>query len=254
MYTAHDVAKLSRAQPLVREYLVGLADILLHTSQQSAGNPQSTYTYIEYHSVCPLVGIGTLPPPLSPASLPLPPEPGRGGAHSPAGEGLGESKFRRLEKKLSTLPYSVWHPKEKSKRNQQRLICCNSISNKRWLFMTQLIYWTMSPKKFMKYSLGMNETSTENGKKYPWTSKMTWQNSTNLSQGGFNHAASKSDNVTVCILDYYLASNVPINWRGRPESIESVTEAHAAAPPYPLRVQENIFRGIKVTNMSDRKQ
>jgi hypothetical protein len=31
--------------------------------------------YKEYHSVCPLVGIGTLPTPLSPASLPLPPEP-----------------------------------------------------------------------------------------------------------------------------------------------------------------------------------
>jgi hypothetical protein len=27
-----------------------------------------------------------------------------GGTHSPAGEGLGESQFRRLEKKLSTLP------------------------------------------------------------------------------------------------------------------------------------------------------
>jgi hypothetical protein len=27
-----------------------------------------------------------------------------GGAHSPAGEGLGESQFRRLENKLSTLP------------------------------------------------------------------------------------------------------------------------------------------------------
>jgi hypothetical protein len=32
---------------------------------------------------------------------------GGGGAHSPAGEGLGESQFRRLEKKLSTLP-SLW--------------------------------------------------------------------------------------------------------------------------------------------------
>ncbi len=30
-----------------------------------------------------------------------------GGAHSPAGEGLEESKFRRLEKKLSTLP-TLW--------------------------------------------------------------------------------------------------------------------------------------------------
>jgi hypothetical protein len=51
----------------------------------------------EYQSVCPLVGIGTLPGlpmPLSPASVSLLPEPG--GAHSPAGEGLGESQFRRL--------------------------------------------------------------------------------------------------------------------------------------------------------------
>ncbi len=43
--------------------------------------------YKEYHSVCPLVGIGTLPIPLSPASVPLPPEPK--GLHSPACEGLG---------------------------------------------------------------------------------------------------------------------------------------------------------------------
>ncbi len=37
--------------------------------------------YEEYHSVSPLVGIGTLPTPLSPASVPLPPEPG-GGEHT----------------------------------------------------------------------------------------------------------------------------------------------------------------------------
>jgi hypothetical protein len=61
---------------------------------------QSMYSiYKEYQSICPLVGIGTLSPPLSPASVPLFPEPG--GAHSPAGEGLGESQFRRLEKKLT---------------------------------------------------------------------------------------------------------------------------------------------------------
>jgi hypothetical protein len=36
-----------------------------------------------------------------------PPEQGGGGAHSPAGEGLGESQFRRLEKKLNTLP-TLW--------------------------------------------------------------------------------------------------------------------------------------------------
>ncbi len=62
--------------------------------------------YKEYHSERPLVGIGTFPTPLSPASVSLPPEPG-GGAHSPAGEGLGESQFRRLEKRLSTLP-TLW--------------------------------------------------------------------------------------------------------------------------------------------------
>jgi hypothetical protein len=56
----------------------------------------------EYHSVCPLVGIATIPTPLSPASVPSPQH--GGGAHSPAGEGLGDSQYRRLEKKLSTLP------------------------------------------------------------------------------------------------------------------------------------------------------
>jgi hypothetical protein len=67
--------------------------------------------YKEYHSVCPLVGIGTLPPPLSPASVPLPPEPKMGGggvgALAPAGEGVGESQFHRLEKKLSTMS-TLW--------------------------------------------------------------------------------------------------------------------------------------------------
>jgi hypothetical protein len=64
------------------------------------------FIYTEYHSVCPLVGIGTLPPPLSPASVPLP-RYHEGGTYSPAGEGLGESQFRRLEKKLSSLP-TLW--------------------------------------------------------------------------------------------------------------------------------------------------
>jgi hypothetical protein len=38
-----------------------------------------------------------------------PPEPGGGGGgvHSPAGEGLGESQFRRVVKTLSTLP-TLW--------------------------------------------------------------------------------------------------------------------------------------------------
>ncbi len=49
------------------------------------------YTYyLEYHSVCPLVEIGT-PPPLSRKRVcHPPPEPkGGGGTHAPAGEGMG---------------------------------------------------------------------------------------------------------------------------------------------------------------------
>jgi hypothetical protein len=38
---------------------------------------------------------------------------GGGGAHSPAGQGLEESQFRRLEKKLSTLP-TLWSHTSKS--------------------------------------------------------------------------------------------------------------------------------------------
>ncbi len=41
------------------------------------------------------------------ASVPLPPGTKGRGAYSPAGEGEGESQFRRLEKKLSTLP-TLW--------------------------------------------------------------------------------------------------------------------------------------------------
>ncbi len=40
--------------------------------------------------------------PLSRKRVPPPPNQG-GGAHSPAGEGMGESQFGRLEKQLSTL-------------------------------------------------------------------------------------------------------------------------------------------------------
>jgi hypothetical protein len=62
------------------------------------------HIFLEYRSVCPLVGIGTAPPLLPQASVYPPPPPNRGGgARSPAGEGVGESQFGRLEKKLSTL-------------------------------------------------------------------------------------------------------------------------------------------------------
>ncbi len=45
------------------------------------GENRKVITYAEYYSECPLVGIWTLPPPLSPASVPFPPE-ARGGGHT----------------------------------------------------------------------------------------------------------------------------------------------------------------------------
>jgi hypothetical protein len=45
--------------------------------------------YLEYHSVCPLVRIGTPPPPLPQASVSSPEPKGEEGTHSPAGEGVG---------------------------------------------------------------------------------------------------------------------------------------------------------------------
>ncbi len=47
------------------------------------------------------------PPTPSPASECAPPPGTKGGAHSPAGEGVGESQFQRLEKRLSTLS-TLW--------------------------------------------------------------------------------------------------------------------------------------------------
>jgi hypothetical protein len=47
---------------------------------------------LEYHSVCPLVRIGTPHSP-SPASVWVPPGTKGWGAHSPAGEGVGVFQF-----------------------------------------------------------------------------------------------------------------------------------------------------------------
>jgi hypothetical protein len=58
----------------------------------------------EYHSVCPLVGIGNLPPPLSPASVPLPRNQGGGGTRVRV-RGWGSPNSN--EKKLRTLP-ALW--------------------------------------------------------------------------------------------------------------------------------------------------
>jgi hypothetical protein len=53
--------------------------IFFKTLTDSKPQAQSTCIYLEYHSVCPLVGIGTLPTHLSPASVPLSQE---AGAHT----------------------------------------------------------------------------------------------------------------------------------------------------------------------------
>ncbi len=61
------------------------------------------HLYKEYHSVCPLVGIWTLPTPLSPASVPLPPEPKRGEHTRMRVRGWGVP-IPTTGEKLSTLP------------------------------------------------------------------------------------------------------------------------------------------------------
>ncbi len=78
-------------------YLICCA-IKIYNTKYSTYNIKSTAVY---------VGIGTPPSPSLASECALPPRTGGAGAHSPAGEGLGESQFRRLEKKLSTLP-ALW--------------------------------------------------------------------------------------------------------------------------------------------------
>jgi hypothetical protein len=71
---------------------------------------QSTYIYIKSTTVTvyvPSLELGlSQSQPLSRQRV-CPSPRTEGGPHSPAGEGLGEPQFRRLEKKLSTLP-TLW--------------------------------------------------------------------------------------------------------------------------------------------------
>ncbi len=62
--------------------------------------------YKEYHSVCPLVGSGTLPPLLSPASVPLPPRTGGRGTLA-CGWGVGAVPIPTTGEKAWHSAYSV---------------------------------------------------------------------------------------------------------------------------------------------------
>ncbi len=64
------------------------------------------HNYKEYHSVCPLVRIGTPPPPFSPASVQCPSprtKGGRGGSLA-CGRGGGRVPISTTGEKLCTLP------------------------------------------------------------------------------------------------------------------------------------------------------
>ncbi len=76
--------------------------IQIHRSWMDINN-HKVHIYKSTTVYVPSSELGLSPPLLSPAIVPLPPNQ-RWGAHSPAGQGVGESQFRRLEKKLSTLP------------------------------------------------------------------------------------------------------------------------------------------------------
>jgi hypothetical protein len=78
-----------------------------HTGNFRPQWPYSTkYIYKEYHSLCPLVGIGTLPSPPSPASVPLPPDP-KGDGTLACGWGVGGVPILTIGEKALHSAYSV---------------------------------------------------------------------------------------------------------------------------------------------------
>jgi hypothetical protein len=114
--------------------------------------------YVEHHSVCPPRRnweFGTPPTPLRQASVPSPgPKVGARGARSPAAKGEGESQFRRLEKKLSTLPTlcSGCLSKEKEERNKCRRDCKTEI-----LFSAD---WPNILQKYANSSVSLSTSAT----------------------------------------------------------------------------------------------
>ncbi len=69
LYLAGKLQKAVKSQPLPPDW---------DSKPVKVSWTHKVHIYIEYHSVCPLVGIGTPPPP----------EPKGGGTHSPSGEGV----------------------------------------------------------------------------------------------------------------------------------------------------------------------
>ncbi len=108
------------AEGIVKEdgcqHFFSLSVVVSHWSPPPRYMYHRTTEYTECQAFSPVVrtpsGIGS-PRPLARKRVLQ----GGGGSHSPAGDGLGESQFRRLEKKLSTLPIlctQVWYTQRPS--------------------------------------------------------------------------------------------------------------------------------------------
>jgi hypothetical protein len=83
------------------ELIINEADVIFHYSQGLYDH--KVHTYLEHHSVCPLVGIGTAPPPLPQASV-YPPSPEPKGGHARlrvGGGGWGSSNSDDWRKSLA---------------------------------------------------------------------------------------------------------------------------------------------------------
>ncbi len=94
-------------QASIHRFLVSPTALDRWTPKSTQVEP-TKYVYIKSTTVHdPSSELGLAQPLSANECAPTPQNRG-GGAHSPAGEGLGESQFRRLEKKLSTLPTLWW--------------------------------------------------------------------------------------------------------------------------------------------------
>jgi hypothetical protein len=87
-------------------------------------SPTKYVFFIEYHTTVYVSSseFGSPNPSLASEGASLPRTPGGGGAHSPAGEGLGESQFRRLKKKLGTLPTLCSHQRKKDRERGKEVL------------------------------------------------------------------------------------------------------------------------------------